>query len=181
MHRISTASSASTVVICTITQLCYVLVCASTKLPQLHRLAQLSPAWLAQMCLILRVSSQHFLSSVSLWNHGQVFHPIFVHVLWNYKINVTFEGLIGNYAVLSQIQSLLDLRLFCANFLSQIVRLCSFLRFLQVWVRGRVQFHPEQNVPRDFLNQIHWPLWNKGNLWNIMIFMTHCWISNKEI
>ena len=132
MHRISTASSASTVVICTITQLCYVLVCASTKLPQLHRLAQLSPAWLAQMCLILRVSSQHFLSSVSLWNHGQVFHPIFVHVLWNYKINVTFEGLIGNYAVLSQIQSLLDLRLFCANFLSQIVRLCSFLCFLQV-------------------------------------------------
>ena len=38
------------------------------------------------------------------------------------------------YAVLSRISILTDLRVFCANFGSEKMRLCYFLRFFHVWV-----------------------------------------------
>ena len=50
-------------------------------------------------------------------------HPIYVHVLWNHKINVTFEGWIGNYAVLSWIWILSDLHVFVLIFWA---KKCSF-------------------------------------------------------
>ena len=90
MHTISTASSVTTAVICTIKQLCFVLVCAGTKLAQLHQ--PLAPickflAWALRTSLFLPVCETM-----------EVFYPINMYVLWNHKMNVTFEGLTGNCA-----------------------------------------------------------------------------------
>ena len=41
---------------------------------------------------IFGVSSQHIPFSASLWNHWILFHPMYVYVLWSFKINVTFGG-----------------------------------------------------------------------------------------
>ena len=122
MHKISTASSASTVVICF--GLC------SHKINTASSAGTVVASIFNTDVLIFGTSSQHFPSSASLWNHGQMFHPINVRVFWNHKMNVTFEG---RYAVLSRIWIMSDLRGFCAIVLSHKVRLCYFLRFLHVW------------------------------------------------
>ena len=132
MHKISTASSASTVVICTLYNntalLCFGL--CSHKINTASSAGTVVASIFNTDVLIFGMSSQHFPSSASLWNHGQVFHSMYVHVLWNHKINVTFKG---NCAVLSRIRKVSNLRIFCDNFFSHKVRLCSFLRFLHVW------------------------------------------------
>ena len=132
MHKISTASSASTVVICTLYNntalLCFGL--CSHKINTASSAGTVVASIFNTDVLIFGMSSQHFPSSASLWNHGQMFHPINVRVFWNHKMNVTFEG---RYAVLSRIWVMSDLRGFCAIVLSHKVRLCYFLRFLHVW------------------------------------------------
>ena len=95
---------------------------------QKHKISTVGASIISTDVQAFGMSSQHFFSSASLGNI--VFHPIYVYVLWILRIDVTFEGLTGNYAVLSRIWILSDLRIFCANFLSYKVR----LRFLHVCI-----------------------------------------------
>ena len=59
---------------------------------QKHKISTVGASIINTDVQVFGVSSQHFPFSASLWNHRIVFHPMYVYVLWNIKINVTFEG-----------------------------------------------------------------------------------------
>ena len=151
MHKISTASSASTVVICTLYNntalLCFGL--CSHKINTASSAGTVVASIFSTNVLIFGMSSQHFPSSASfiqcmcMWNHKV-----------NHKGNVTLES---TYAVLSQIWIVSDLRAFCAKFLSHKMCLCYFLRFLHVWLLTdsvtKVRYRAARAAKKAHMNQ----------------------------